>query len=357
MELAPRTPDPNDAPPLRWGILGTGLIAGAFADALRLGTRQELAVVGSRTLERATSFASAHSVAAAVGSYEELVAADVDVIYVASPHSEHVGHSLLALRAGKPVLVEKAFTRNASEAKQVFAEAQARDLFVMEAMWSRFLPHYDLVRQLLDAGALGEVVAVHADHGQKLWPDGPQRLSDPALAGGALLDLGVYPVSFARMVLGEFATINAVATLTPEGVDAQVSAIVTTATGAHGTLTATMAASTATTAVVVGTEARVELDGPFYAPTTVRLVAPDGSVRTTWRGDRVEGHHGLRYQAAEVARCLSNGHTESALMTHADTLAVMEHGRIVEDGTPDDLVAGGDGRYSDLHRAWVESLA
>ncbi len=321
--LTSRVPDPVDAPPVRWGILGTGLIAGAFARALRTGTRQELAVVGSRTPGRAESFAAEHGVAAAVGSYEELVAADVDVVYVATPHSEHEAHALLALRAGKPVLVEKAFTRNAGEAVRVLDEASTRGLFVMEAMWSRFLPHIDVVRQLLETGALGEISTVYADHGQQLWPGGPARLADPALAGGALLDLGIYPMSFASLVLGPFATIQAAGTLTDRGVDAQVSVLVTNAAGAHGVLNATMTTKTPTTAVIAGTAARIEIDGDFYAPNRVRLVGLDGTVTASWDGDPDEAHGGLRYEAAEVARCLTDGLTESPLMPHAETLAIM----------------------------------
>ena len=200
--LTSRVPDPMVAPPARWGILGTGWIAHAFVDALRTGTRQVIAAVGSRDAERAAAFAAAHDIPRS-GTYADLVTADVDVVYVASPHSEHRDHALLALDAGKPVLVEKAFTRNAAEAREVVTAARERGLFCMEAMWSRFLPHYDIVRQLVQEGALGEIQTVSADHGQRLYPDGPRRLADPGLAGGALLDLGIYPVSFASMVLGD----------------------------------------------------------------------------------------------------------------------------------------------------------
>ncbi len=196
---ATAVPDPMDAPPVRWGVLGPGGIANTFASALRAGTRSEVVAVGSRSADRASGFARRHGVARSYGSYEALVAdPDVEAVYVASPHSEHHAHALLALGAGKPVLVEKAFTRSLAEADEVLGAARAGGLFAGEAMWSRYLPQYDVVRRTVEAGTVGDLVLLQADHGQRLWPGGPQRLSDPALAGGSLLDLGVYPISLRR---------------------------------------------------------------------------------------------------------------------------------------------------------------
>lgn len=322
---APRTPDPMDAPPLRWGVLAPGGIARSFASALRGGTRQTIVAVGSRSLRRAQDFADHVGGATAYGSYEELVAdASVDVVYVASPHSEHLAQALLALEAGKPVLVEKAFTRNASEARELLDAARAAGLFAMEAMWTRFLPHIDVVRQSVESGLLGEVHTVLADHGQRLYPDGPARLSSPDLAGGALLDLGVYPLSFASMVLGRFASITAAGTPSDAGVDVQDSIAVMSASGAQGVLSTTMAAKTPTTAAVCGTERRLEIEGDFYGPNPVRLVSNAGEVLDTFRPPEGEMHGGLRYEAAAVARCLAEGQLESPLMPHAETLRVME---------------------------------
>ena len=197
---APRTPDPMAAPAVRWGVLAPGWIAEQFAGALRRGTRQEIVAVGSRSLERARAFADECGAPAAYGSYQELVDdPEVDIVYVASPHSEHHRQARLALEAGKPVLVEKAFTRNAAEARELVDLARSNGLFLMEAMWSRFLPHYDVIEQAVQGGLIGEVTTVFADHGQRLYPGGPQRLSSPELAGGALLDLGVYPIHLRRL--------------------------------------------------------------------------------------------------------------------------------------------------------------
>ena len=320
-----RVPDPMAAPPVRWGILGTGMIAGAMAYAVRTGTRSRLSLVGSRTAESAARFAAEHQVERSVGSYAELVAdPEVDIVYVASPHSAHHEHAKLALEAGKPVLVEKAFARNARESADIIETARSAGLFCMEAMWARFLPHYDVVRQLVQDGHLGEVHAVFADHGQLLWPDGPQRLSDPALAGGALLDLGIYPVSFAQMVLGDLSDVKAIGALTDEGVDANVSIVAAGAAGGEALLSATRAAKTPTTACVAGNLGRIEIDGDFYMPGQVRLVDPDGAVRSRWEYDLGTRHLGLKYEAAEAARRLTAGAVESPLLPWATTLSIME---------------------------------
>ena len=321
---APRTADPREAPPLRWGILAPGGIARSFATALRAGTGQQLQAVASRTLSRAQSFADDFGVTTAYGSYADLVAdPDVDVVYVASPHSEHRAQAILATTAGKPVLVEKAFARNATEARDIVESASTAGVFAMEAMWTRFLPHIDVVRRCLEDGLLGEVHTVHADHGQPLYPDGPPRLAEPSLAGGALLDLGIYPVSFAHFVLGDFADVTATGIRTDSGVDAQAAIGVTSSTGAMGVLGTTMVTKTPTVAAVCGTRARLEIDGPFYAPrAVVRLVATDGTELDRFSNPDTE--HGLHFEAAEVARRVTAGELESPLMPLAETLTIMD---------------------------------
>jgi predicted dehydrogenase len=322
---APRTSDPMTAPALRWGVLAPGSIAHHFADALRRGTRQEIVAVGSRSVDRARAFAEEFGAAAAYGSYEEVVADPaVDIVYVASPHSEHHRQARLALEAGKPVLVEKAFTRNAAEARDLVGVARTRNLFLLEAMWSRFLPHYDVIGQALQNGVIGDVTTVFADHGQHLYPGGPERLSRPELAGGALLDLGVYPISFAAFVLGAFTSITATGALTEQGVDSQETVAVANRAGAQGVLHASMLARSPCTASICGTEGRLDVGGIFYMPTWVRLLDRDGQVLDQYDSTGDVAHHGLRYEAAEAARCLAAGHTESPLLPLADTLAVME---------------------------------
>src|SRR6476661_5258904 len=320
----PRTPEPRDAPTLRWGILAPGGIARSFAQAVQARTGQHLQAVASRSLPRAQDFAADFGIDTAYGSYTDLVAdPEVDVVYVASPHSEHRTQALLATAAGKPVLVEKAFARNATEARDIVESAGAAGVFAMEAMWTRFLPHIDVVRRCLEDGLLGEVHTVHADHGQALHPDGPRRLADPALAGGALLDLGIYPVSFAHFVLGDFVDVTATGVLTDSGVDAQAAIGVTSSTGAMGVIGTTMVTRTPTGAAVCGTQARLEISGPFYAPrAVVRLVANDGTELDRYANDDTE--HGLHYEAVEVARRVAAGEVESPLMPHVETLQIMD---------------------------------
>ncbi|MFW5471569.1 Gfo/Idh/MocA family protein [Knoellia sp. CPCC 206435] len=326
---APRTPDPRSAPPLRWGILGPGYIAREWSTAVRAETDQVLQAVASRDLGRARSFADDFGAHTAYGSYDELVAdPDVDIVYVATPHSEHHAQALLALSAGKPVLVEKAFTRNAAEAREVLDTAAGKGLLAMEAMWTRFLPGIDVVRQCLEQGLLGTVENVFADHGQPLYPNGPQRLSDPALAGGALLDLGIYPTSFASFALGGIDTVTATGRLTDEGVDAEETLLVTGRNGGRGLLHATMTSRTPTTASINGTEGRLELGDPddpdnrWYAPSRVRFVSRDAGTDISWEPERRE--HGLHFEACEAARIVDAGLTESPLLPAAETLRIME---------------------------------
>ena len=183
-------------------MIGTGWIARQFIGAVRASTRQQIVAIGSRDQQKAQAFADERGLETAHGSYEALAGdPNVQVVYVATPHSEHAAHALLAIEAGKHVLVEKPFTRNADEARAVVNAARERGVALMEAMWTRFLPRYDIVRQLLADGVLGDLETVIADHGQPI-PAEVKRMFDPELAGGALLDLGIYPVSFAAFVLG-----------------------------------------------------------------------------------------------------------------------------------------------------------
>ncbi len=307
---------------LRWGILGTGLIAAAFTADLALTDSGVVAAVGSRSQTAADRFASEHGVARAHASYESLVNdPGIDVVYVATPHPMHRDNAILALEAGKPVLVEKPFTMNAAEAREVVTLARERRLFAMEAMWTRFLPHVAVVRDWLAQGTLGEIVTVSADHGQWFAEDPQFRLFAPALGGGALLDLGVYPVSFASMVLGSPSRIVAISDPAFTGVDAQTSMLFGYQSGAQAVLTCTLRAKSPTRAAIVGTDARIEIDGAFYAPATVSLIPRDGEptvVRSDHRG------RGLRHQADEVTSRLAAGELESPLMSLDETVAIME---------------------------------
>lgn len=312
--------DPRTAPPIRWGILGAGNIAGSFAAAVRSATRAQLVAVGSRDRVKAERFATAHGIPTTHVGYQDLVEdPQVDAVYVATPHSQHREHALLAIAAGKHVLVEKAFTRNAAEAEEVFAAARAAGVFVMEAMWTRFLPHVAALHQVIDSGEVGEVVTVQADHGQHFAFDPASRLYDPALAGGALLDLGVYPVSFAHDLLGVPDAVQASGVLTETGVDGQIGIVLSYGTRAQAVLTTTLWSKTPTTAAISGTEGSIVVEGSFYAPTSFRVQRRDGR---TWEFSQPTPH-GLQFEAAEVARRVAEGATESPRLSWSDTLAVM----------------------------------
>lgn len=306
---------------IRWGIIGTGGIASTFAADLEFTDSGTVAAVGSRRAGSADAFADRFGIPGRHAGYEALVAhPEVDAVYVATPHPMHHHDALLALRAGKHVLVEKPFTMTAAEAEELVAEARARGLFLMEAMWARFLPHMREVQRLLADGALGEIATVHADHSQWFAEDAEHRLFAPELGGGALLDLGVYPVSFASMVLGEPDRVAAIADPAFTGVDAQTSILLGYASGAHAVLNCTLRALGPTRAAIVGTEARIEIDGAFYQPVAFTLIPREGEPQRMFDPPD-EG--GLRHEADEVARCLGEGLLESPLMPLDETVAIM----------------------------------
>ena len=304
----------------RWGILGTGGIAQAFAKDLAYLDDHVVAAVGSRTIASATKFASAFPGCVSYGSYDELVNADVDAIYVASPHPMHEEHAMLAMRAGKPVLCEKAFTINQRQARQLTDYSHAHNVALMEAMWTRFLPHIAQIKEIIAAGTLGEIHTVIADHGQYIPYERAARLWEPELGGGALLDLGIYSLTIAHLVLGNPSQIQAQATLTDKKVDLQTSMILTYPSGAHALLSCTMAVRSSVSAVIAGEKARIEIDSSFYAPTAFRVITRDGEV-TEYPKNYQGG--GLREEAREFARVVQSGEIESPLMPHATSLELM----------------------------------
>lgn len=298
---------------IKWGILGTGGIAHEFAADVRSHTEMKISAVGSRSLAKAKEF---DKEVYPFGSYEELVASDVDAIYVATPHQVHAENTILALNAGKPVLCEKPFAINAAQAIDMAAAAKQNNLLLMEAMWTRYLPHIQKVRELMHE--LGEVLNVQADHGQSLMSI--KRLTDPNYAGGALLDLGIYPVSFTYLVFGRPEKITAKSVI-ENGVDLQTSAIFEYAGGRQAVINTVMNAKTPTAASINGTKARLELATSFYRPTDMRLVYNDGRIvdfKNEYRG------HGLREQAIYFEKMLISGKKDSELLPISETISIME---------------------------------
>ena len=304
-----------------WGILGPGGIARAFARDLTLLEGHTIGAVGSRSLANAQSFADEFG-GTAYGSYEELVNdSTIDAIYVATPHPAHHDNVILALNAGKPVLCEKPFAVNAHEAQAMVDAASRNNVALMEAMWARFLPHYAKVREIVASGVLGPILSIHADHGQRLADQNIPRLVEPNLAGGALLDLGIYPISFAHMILGNPLSIKSTAVMTDKGVDAQTSMIFTYDNGAQSILTTTMIEQTPCRAVVAGLNGWLEIDRTFYNPANMRVVLNDGSI--TQYPSQYSGH-GLREQAEIFKQLVQSGKFESEILSWQDTVDIMK---------------------------------
>jgi predicted dehydrogenase len=314
----------------RWGILGAGFIAGMFARDLAFTDEAAVGAIASRSLDKAEAFAAEHGPMKAYGSYEELLAdPDIDFVYVAVPHSEHVRVAELAVRAGKPVLVEKPFALNARQAEELLALAKSENVFVMEAVWSRFLPHMVKLREVVASGAIGDVVTVLADHGLRFDPAHPEhRLYDPTLGGGALLDLGLYAVSVVASFLDDDLTIAALGTLTDTGVDAEVSAVLRDGAGRHGAISTSLSTELPNRASINGTRGRIELGYNYMGPSDLRIITFDdgnpahGSQFEDFSG-AVEGGLGWRFEALEVARCVAAGQLESAVVPHALTLKTL----------------------------------
>jgi predicted dehydrogenase len=316
----------QNTPRIRWGILATGGIAATFTEALQSMPDAEVVAVGSRSPQAAKTFADRYGIPRAHGSWAELAADDgVDVVYVATPHSAHREAAGLCLEAGKAVLCEKAFTINEREAQELAALARERGLFLMEAMWTYCNP---LIRHLVATvadGAIGEVRQVAAHFGFPADFPPEHRMRDPRQGGGAVLDLGVYPVSFAQMLLGEPDAVQAWAHLTPERVDDTTGIVLGWNDGAVATLSCTFAADTGAPALVSGTAGRIEIpDGFFHADRFT--VHRDGlPTRTVHLADVSDDHDRstMRHEAAEVMRCLRAGATESPLVPLDGSLSVM----------------------------------
>ncbi|MFD7224124.1 Gfo/Idh/MocA family protein [Streptomyces sp. NPDC059892] len=315
------TPRVSDGRPVRWGVLATGGIAARFTADVQELPDAEVVAVASRTDAAAKEFAGRFGIPRAYGDWAGLLAdEEVDVVYVATPHSAHRSAAGLALAAGKPVLCEKAFTLNAREAGELVSLARERGLFLMEAMWMYCNPVILRLAELVRDGAIGRIRTVQADFGLQGPFDAGHRLRDPALGGGAVLDLGVYPVSFAQLLLGEPDRVQADALLSPEGVDLNTGMLLGWDSGATALLTCSVTAGTPVTATVTGTAGRIEVPSGFF--TADRFVLHwDGADPTTYTADGPM--HGLQYEAAEAMRCLRAGATESPLVPLDGTLAVM----------------------------------
>lgn len=306
---------------IRWGILGTGKIAKAFATALREVPDATLAAVASRSLDSATKFAAEYSAERAHGTYQAL--ADdpgVDAIYIATPHAMHHENAIMCLKAGKALLVEKAFTLNRREAQEIADLARARKLFVMEAMWTRFQPAMQEAKRLIDMGEIGTVRNLQADFGFPADAGPEHRLFNPALGGGSLLDLGIYPLSMAAFFLGPVKGVKGYGELAPTGVDMQASFALQHEGGALSVCTCSLNTRTPTTLTICGDKGFLRLHGRFHHTERFTIGLNDGSERE-FHFPRIG--NGYAHEAMEVGRCLREGLLESATMPLGESVDLM----------------------------------
>jgi len=308
---------------IRWGILGCGKIAKKFASDLKLVEDATLAAVASRDAPRAKEFAKMYNAEEAFSSYEELVQSDqVDVIYIATPHGLHHEQALLCLNNKKAVLCEKALALNSSQVKEMVEVSRSNKVFLMEAFWTKFLPQYEKVVELVHRGDIGSLKMIQADFGFRAENPTPQRLYDPKLGGGALLDIGIYPVFLAISLLGRPTDIEAVMSPYPSGVDEQISAVLRFNSGAIAITSATFAAFTPVEATIVGTTGFIRMTNRFHNPVgNIEIVNSKGSQPVAVH--REEGF-GYQFEARHVGECLRKKLIESPIMSLADSLLLME---------------------------------
>ncbi len=323
---APRPLTGDSVPALRWGVIGTG-IAGRFVGAIHAHTAQRAVAVAARDRARTDAFAAEHSIATVHDNPAALIGdAGVDVVYVATPHPLHHDLALEAIAAGKHVLIEKPIAMSSAEARAITDAGRAAGVLVMEAMWTRYLPQADIIRQVLASAVLGEVRLVRADFGFVMPYDPAHRLWDPQLGGGALLDAGVYPISFASSVLGAPTAVTAVGSQTPAGVDERADLLLTTASGATAIASTSLVTSLPVTASIIGSAGRLDVLSPFFGPSGVTLTTGPlaAAESATWRDEAFATlHEGLAYQADYFASYVAQGRVESPMHDHRETVTVM----------------------------------
>jgi predicted dehydrogenase len=317
------TPFVDGNAPVRWGIIGTGQIAKKFAIGLEFAPGAKLVAIGSRNQANADAFGDQFNVPNRYDSYADLANdPEVDVVYVATPHPDHRDSTILCLNAGKHVLCEKPFAMNAAETREMIDAARSNNRFLMEAMWTRFRPVMCKVRELIAEDAVGEIQLVTANIGWKSRFDAEFRLYNPVLGGGALLDGGVYPVSFVSMVLGAPDTVTGVATLGESNVDEQATISLHHPSGAVAAVGITIRANPVSLGMIVGTKGTILIDHDFHKPESFSLLVP-GQEPQKFALPLTEGN-GYQFEAIEVMRCLREGLTESPVMPLDESLTIVE---------------------------------
>jgi len=305
---------------IRWGIISTGNIAHQFARGLQAVPDAELLAVGSRSQESADAFGAEFNAPRRYASYEQVASdPDVDAIYIGTPHPYHKDNTLMCLNAGKPVLCEKPFAINTGDAEQMVRLAREKKLFLMEAMWTRYFPLMVRVREMLADGVIGEVRMIQADFGFRTDFNPKHRLFALELGGGALLDVGIYPLSFASMVLGTPTQVVALAELGATGSDEQSAFILSYPGGQLAVLSCAVRTETPQEATIIGTEGRIRIHSQFWKPRAMTLTR-------NGKDELIEVPHdgnGYNYEAMEVGDCLRAGRLESDVMPLDETLSLM----------------------------------
>jgi dihydrodiol dehydrogenase / D-xylose 1-dehydrogenase (NADP) len=305
---------------IKWGIMGPGGIAHKFVKSLKCIEDAEATAVGSRSKDRADEFARQYGIARSYGSYKELANdKDVDIIYVATPHSAHYECALMCLKAGKAVLCEKSFTMNSTEAEKLICTARESSVFLMEAMWTRFLPSMVKVRELLTKGVIGDIRMVKADFGFRSAWNPESRILDPLLGGGALLDAGIYPISFASMILGSHPSkITGLAHIGTTGVDEQFSAVLGYDEGRLAVLSGAIRTALRNEAWIHGTDGYIRIPD-FFMASKFELRIQD----TTEQFNIPYLSTGYTYEATEAMRCLRENRLDSEIMPLDESLEIM----------------------------------
>jgi len=310
-------------PVLRWGVLAPGTIAGDFVSTVLANTDQRVTAVGSRSGDRARRFADAHGIDRVHGSYDSLVSdANVDIVYVAAPHSEHYPLALQAISAGKHVLIEKPIAVTALEASEIAEAARAAGVFAAEAIWTRYLPQFNVLDQVLRRGDLGVIRLATADVGWAMGPDAPSRMLDPTLGGGSALDMGVYGYWFAQFAIGPPRVIRAVGSMTATGVDDQVVVAIGGSDGRHASVTTSMAVTNSGLAAIHGTKGSARFLDPFVFPAS--FVVSAGPGLHEWHDSSgLSRRAGLAWQTTAVADYIGQGRTDSPVHSLDDAISVM----------------------------------
>lgn len=297
---------------INWGILGCGSIANKFAHDLNMLEGCQLYGVGSRSIDKAISFAKVNNAQKAYGSYEELVQDEnIDVVYVATPHPYHKDNTILCLNNGKHVLCEKPFAMNSAEVAEMVKAAEQNNKFLMEAIWTQFFPYMSKLKEIIAEGKLGEIKMIEADFGFKADFNPNSRLFDINLGGGALLDIGIYPLFLCHSLLGPPSEITSLASIGKTNVDESTSMNLKWDSGIIASLSCTVLADTNCVAKICGTEAYIEIDSRWHESKSMSIKNRDGVVETFSFDD---DYLGYAYEIVEVNKCLSNEKIESAVL-------------------------------------------